>query len=74
MDVCGLKIVEIKEVFDATLTHHIPIDAAAADVRVESGHAYIAAGEEGVLILNVRDANRPKMTARISTSKTGDGR
>ena len=65
----GLKIVEFKNAFDATLTHYVPIDGIAAGVRVENEHAYIAAAEAGVFIMDVRDVNRPKMIARIPTSE-----
>jgi len=69
----GLKIVEIERPYDATLTHHIPIDGIAADVRVDNGYATIAAGEGGLIIMDVRDANRPKQIARLNTPEPAWG-
>ncbi|MCH8295096.1 hypothetical protein IH992_28770 [Candidatus Poribacteria bacterium] len=69
----GLKIVEISGAFNATLTHHIPIDGFAVDVRVDKGYAYIAADESGLVIVDLRDANRPRLVSRIDTPQPAWG-
>ena len=69
----GLKIVEMAGSFNGTLTHHIPIDGFAVDVRVDKGYAYIAADESGLVIVDLRDANRPRLVSRIGTPQPAWG-
>ena len=69
----GLKIVEIAEAFNATVTHHIPVDGFAAQVRVRDGYAFIAAGESGVIVIDLRDAEHPKNGAQIHTPEPAWG-
>ena len=63
----GLKIVEFESAFDAVSRHRIPLVGIPVDVRFENGHAYIAAGESGLIVMDLGNPNNPRMVSHIET-------
>ena len=64
----GLKIVEFESAFDAVVRHRIPLSGSAMDVRFEKRHAYVAAGESGLIIIDLADPNNPRTVAHMRTT------
>ncbi|MDE0300847.1 MAG: T9SS type A sorting domain-containing protein [Candidatus Poribacteria bacterium] len=69
----GLKIVELKGAFDAAFNRRIPIMGVAADVRVEAELAFVAAGESGLIVIDLGNLNNPRMVSHIETSSPAWG-
>ncbi len=64
----GLKIVEFESAFGAVFRHRIPLMGTAADVRVENEHAYVAAGESGLIAVDLRNLDNPRTVSHIRTA------
>ena len=64
----GLKIVEIERASDAVFRHRIPLMGTAADVRVENAHAFVAAADSGLIVINLSNPNNPRMVSHIRTT------
>ena len=64
----GIKIVEFESAFDAVFRHRIPLTGTAVDVRVENGHAYVAAGESGLIIMEIGNPDNPRTVSHVRTA------
>ena len=64
----GIKIVEFESAFDAVFRHRIPLTGTAVDVRVENGHAYVAAGESGLIVMDIGNPDASRMVSHIRTT------
>lgn len=64
----GLKIVEFESASDAVFRLRIPLMGTAVDVRVEKGHAYVAAGESGLIVIDLSNPDNPRIVSHIRTT------
>ncbi|MDE0043621.1 MAG: hypothetical protein OXT74_16395, partial [Candidatus Poribacteria bacterium] len=64
----GIKIVEFESASDAVFRHRIPLMGTAVDIRVENGHAFVAAGDSGLIVVDLRNPDNPRTVSHIRTN------